>query len=219
MGHHGPVSVWTIVVAAGKGDRFGGPKQRMKLAGRAVMDHSIDTANASSDGVIVVVPEGVVWDLPAGTRVVGGATRADSVRAGLAAVPADAEIVVVHDAARPLATDALFAAVIGAVAGGVDAAVPGVAIADTVKQIRDDVVVRTVTRDDLVTVQTPQAFRAAVLRAAHASEIDGTDDAAVVEHADGTVVVVPGEPDNIKITVRGDLVRAEAILAGRRALR
>ena len=107
-------------------------------------------------------------------------------RAGLAAVPADAEIVVVHDAARPLAGADLFQRTVAAVRAGADAAIPGVPVTDTVKQVEDGRVVATVDRSRLVAVQTPQAFRAAVLRRAHAGDPEATDDAALVEALGGT---------------------------------
>jgi 2-C-methyl-D-erythritol 4-phosphate cytidylyltransferase len=146
--------------------------------------------------------------------VVGGATRSASVRAGLAAVAPSATIVVVHDAARPLASPALFEAVIGAVRRGADAAVPAVPVPDTVKRVDGDEVVETVARDELVVVQTPQAFRADALRAAHTGGADATDDAALIEAADGRVVIVPGERANLKVTTPADLVMAAAILTG-----
>jgi 2-C-methyl-D-erythritol 4-phosphate cytidylyltransferase len=138
------------------------------------------------------------------------------VRAGLAALGPAIEIVVVHDAARPLADEALFDRVIAAVRDGADGAVPGVPIADTVKQVdAEGTVTGTIPRDALVAVQTPQAFRADVLRAAHASRPEGTDDAAVVEAGGGRVVVVAGLADNFKITEPADLDRAGAVLARR----
>jgi 2-C-methyl-D-erythritol 4-phosphate cytidylyltransferase len=138
--------------------------------------------------------------------VVGGDTRSASVRRGLAAVPAAAEVIVVHDAARPYAEPALFRAVVAAVRAGADGAVPGIPVVDTVKQVAPDgTVLATLDRSRLVTVQTPQAFRADVLRAAHAAGGEATDDAALVEGAGGRVVVVPGSPDNRKITVATDL--------------
>ena len=209
------MSIWAIVVAAGTGERFGGPKQLMPLGVRRVLDYSVDAAVASCDGVVLVLASGVSNDRPDVCRVEGGPTRSDSVRAGLAAVPTDAEIVVVHDAARPLADRAMFERVVSAVRDGADGAVPGLPIADTVKEVRDDVVVATIPRDALVTVQTPQAFRASVLRAAHASGDDGTDDAALVEATGGRVVVVPGMVDNFKITAPADLERAAERLAAR----
>lgn len=217
MRHHGGVSVWTIVVAAGKGERFGAPKQLMPLGAHRVLDHALATAIASSDGVVLVVPAETTWDVGAVRTTVGGETRAESVRAGLAMVPDDAEIVLVHDAARPLADHALFARVTDAVRDGADGAVPGLAIADTVKQVRDGAVVGTIPRETLVTVQTPQAFRASVLRAAHATGAEGTDDASVVEGAGATVVVVAGDVDNFKITEPADLERAEAVLTARKS--
>jgi 2-C-methyl-D-erythritol 4-phosphate cytidylyltransferase len=147
--------------------------------------------------------------------VAGGATRAASVRAGLEAVPETADVILVHDAARPLASDDLFALVTGAVTGGADGAVPAIAVTDTVKRVDGRRVVGTLPRDDLVTVQTPQAFRGPVLRRAHAGLDDGTDDAALVEAAGGDVVVVAGEPTNVKVTGPADLALVRALLAAR----
>jgi 2-C-methyl-D-erythritol 4-phosphate cytidylyltransferase len=203
--------VWTIVVAAGTGARFGRPKQFELLAGRRVLDRSVDVADAVSDGVVVVVP---AEHAAAERGVAGGATRSASVRRGLAEVPGSATIVCVHDAARPLATEALYHAVVAAVHDGADAAVPGVPVTDTVKEIdAAGWVVRTPERASLVAVQTPQAFRAEVLRRAHADEGEGTDDATLVERLGGRVRVVPGEATNRKLTHPDDLVWAEAQLA------
>ena len=203
-----------IVVAAGGGSRFGAPKQFVELGGGRVVDRAVAGARAACDAVIVVLPPGRGWDgLPVDAAVTGGASRAESVRAGLGAVPANTEIVVVHDAARPLASAALFAAVLDAVRDGADAAVPGVPVADTIKRVEHDRVTETLARDGLVAVQTPQAFRADVLRAAHAPAGDATDDAALVEAAGGTVVVVPGEATNLKLTTEDDLAVVAALLA------
>lgn len=199
------MTVWAVVVAAGTGTRFGGPKQYEELDGRRVLDWSLEAARAACDGVVLVVPPGREGDDErADTVVAGGATRSESVRAGVAAVPADAEVIVVHDAARPAASPALFDAVVAAVRAGADAAVPGLPVVDTVKRVDDGVVVETLDRSTLVAVQTPQAFRAAVLRAARG---EATDDAALVEAAGGRVVVVPGEVSNLKITSPDDLAR------------
>ena len=148
----------------------------------------------------------------ADTVVGGGSSRAASVRAGLDAVPDDAEVVVVHDAARPLAGTELFQAVVRALVPGVDAAIPGLPVTETVKEVAGDRVVGTLDRSRLVAVQTPQAFRAVGLRAAHRSGREATDDAALVEAAGGTVVVVPGDPRNIKLTEPSDLVVVDALL-------
>jgi 2-C-methyl-D-erythritol 4-phosphate cytidylyltransferase len=206
--------VWTIVVAAGAGTRFGGAKQFAELGGRRVADWAIEAATAASDGVIVVVPPGTPLEP---RTVVGGRTRADSVRCGLAAVPPDAEIILVHDAARPFAGADLFAAVVAAVRSGADGAVPAVPVADTVKQVdAAGVVVATPPRASLVAVQTPQGFRAASLRRAHAGGGEGTDDAALVEADGGHVVVVAGDPANRKVTVADDLAWARQQVVGER---
>lgn len=208
---------WAVVVAAGGGRRYGGAKQFAPLGDRRVVDHAVGAARAACDAVVLVLPAGIRWDgVPVAAAVEGGATRSASVRAGLAAVPAGAAVVVVHDAARPLAPPALFGAVVAAVDAGADAAVPGLPVVDTLKRVADGHVVGTVAREGLVAVQTPQAFRADRLRAAHAGLGDATDDAALVEAAGGTVVVVPGEPSNLKVTTPGDLRVAAALLGGER---
>jgi 2-C-methyl-D-erythritol 4-phosphate cytidylyltransferase/2-C-methyl-D-erythritol 2,4-cyclodiphosphate synthase len=203
--------VWTIVVAAGGAVRFGGPKQYAPLGGRRVVDWSIDGARTVSSGVVLVVPPSHAEEPEPAVDVVvaGAATRSGSVRAGLAAIPSDAAVVVVHDAARPLAQRSLFEAVVDAVAAGADAALPGAAMVDTVRR-RDG---GTLDRDQLVAVQTPQAFRAGALRAAHGGSPEATDDVALVEAAGGSVAVVDGDPRNRKITEPADLAVAEALLA------
>jgi len=198
--------VWSIVVAGGSGQRFGGLKQYESLGAQRVLDWSVAAARAASSGVVVVVPAA---DAAREGAVAGGASRSESVRAGLAHVPAEATIVCVHDGARPFADGALFARVIATVAGGADGAIPGVPVADTIKQVADDgTVAHTPPRAALVAVQTPQAFRAGALRAAHAGAADATDDAALVEAAGGRVVVVPGDVANRKITDPDDLAWA-----------
>lgn len=211
MGDRG--DVWAIVVAAGSGRRFGAAKQYEPLAGRRVLDWSLGAASAAAGGVVLVVAPAYAGQAEPGadTVVAGGETRSGSVRAGLAAVPADAEVILVHDGARPLAGPPLFAGVIDAVRAGADAAVPGAPVVDTLRS-RDGGVVD---RDRLVAVQTPQGFRAAALRAAHAGGGEATDDASLVEAAGGKVVVVDGSPTNIKITRPTDLVIAEALLRAR----
>ena len=203
-----PVStVWTVVVGAGGGVRFGARKQYERLGDRRVLDLAVDVASAASAGVVVVVPP---EDAVREGAVAGGTTRSESVRAGLAAVPADATIICVHDAARPLASPALFQAVIEAVRAGADGAVPAVPVADTIKFVdAGGAVTDTPDRSRLVAVQTPQAFRAEVLRRAHTDAVDGTDDAALVERLGGAVVTVPGESWNRKITDPEDLAWAQ----------
>ena len=195
------------MVAAGSGSRFGGAKQFAELEGRRVVDWALVASRTVADGVVLVVPADHEEDEAsvADAVVAGGATRSASVRAGLAAVPPDADVVIVHDAARPFAAPALFEAVIAAVRDGADGAVPGVPLADTVKRVVGSQVIATLDRDELVAVQTPQAFTAAALRRAHAGAVEATDDAALVEAAGGRVVVVPGDPANTKLTLRTDL--------------
>ncbi len=213
--------VWSIVVAGGSGRRFGREKQFSLLGGRPVLEWAVAACGRCSAGVVLVVPRDADPDPHGADAVVpGGATRADSVRCGLAVVPAEADVVVVHDAARPLASAALFDAVIAAVTdGGADGAVPGVPPSDTIKAVDESGrVTSTLDRAALVAVQTPQAFRAAVLRRAHAGAAPAgvTDDAMLVEALGGTVLVVPGDPGNLKITDPDDLEAAERLLAARR---
>ncbi len=209
-----PPAVWTVVVGGGSGRRFGRPKQYELIGDERVIDRACRIASAVCEGVVVVVPPDDVTrerERSAAHAVGGGVTRSDSVRAGLAAVPGDADIICVHDAARPLATAALYRRVIDAVAAGADGAVPGVPVVDTIKVVDErGHITATLDRASLVAVQTPQAFRAEVLRAAHASAADATDDAALVEHAGGCCVVVDGEPTNRKITDAADLAWARA---------
>ena len=191
------------------------------LAGRNTLRRPVDRI----EGVVLVVPAGLdaagagAFEAGAGAAgpdrtVAGGVTRSESVRAGLAAVPPDVPVIVVHDAVRPLAAPELFRAVVAAVVAGADCALPGVAVSDTVKQVdAEGRVEATIDRSRLVLVQTPQAFSAPALRRAHEGAGDATDDAALVEAAGGSVVVVPGDPANIKITHARDLAVAEALLA------
>jgi 2-C-methyl-D-erythritol 4-phosphate cytidylyltransferase len=212
------VSVWTIVVAAGSGARFGARKQFVELRQMRVIDWSVNAALAVSDGVVVVLPDGATWDGPPVDAVVpGGDTRSASVRAGLDAVPRDVAITIVHDAARPLATVELFRAVINAVEAGADAAVPGLPVSDTLKRVdRDGTrVLETIARADLIAVQTPQAFRTDILREAHARGDEATDDAALIEGIGGTVVVVPGDPRNRKVTTPEDITVLDILMGDR----
>jgi 2-C-methyl-D-erythritol 4-phosphate cytidylyltransferase/2-C-methyl-D-erythritol 2,4-cyclodiphosphate synthase len=206
------MSVAAVVVAGGRGTRFGGAKQFAQLNNETVAAQSVRRARSVASLVVLVTPEDYTGNGEGADIVVmGGPSRAASVRAGLAEC-GDAHIIVVHDAARPLATAALFGAVVNAVVNGADAAVPGLAISDTVKDVQSDgehrVIRSTVSRDGLVTVQTPQAFRREILVQAHADSPEATDDAALVEALGARVEVIAGEPDNIKITLPGDLERA-----------
>ncbi len=205
----GAECVWSIVVGGGSGTRFGRPKQYEPLGDERVIDRSRRIAAEVSDGVVLVVPP---EDAAAEGAVAGGTTRSGSVRAGLAAVPPEATVICVHDAARPLATPDLYHRAVAAVTAGADAAIPAIAVTDTIKVVESGRVVATPDRSTLVAVQTPQAFRADVLRAAHEGEATATDDAALVEAAGGTVVIVDGDARNLKITEPADLDAARRIV-------
>lgn len=217
-----------IVLAAGSGERLGAdlPKAFVPLGSRPLLVHAIDALRASPriGTIIVAVPDGwasrasaLLGTDPRCVVVTGGATRRDSVRVALDAVPSGTEAVVCHDAARPLAPPSLIAATLDALADA-DGAIPGLPVVDTVKRVEDGFVVRTEPRDGLVAVQTPQAFRLEALRAAHdrlagAAGADVTDDAMAIEAAGGRVRVIPGDPRAFKITDADDLARAEALVA------
>lgn len=199
---------WGIVVAGGRGERFGGPKQFQLLGGEPLWEWA--RRALLEGGVHDVV---VVGDVDGG--VAPGARRRDSVAAGLARVPAGAEYVLVHDAARPLATADLVRRVIDRLrVGDVAGVIPGDPVKDATKRVEGEVVVAAVARDGLVAVQTPQGFVASMLRNAHERVGgDAADDAEMVGEIGGHVVVVPGEVTNIKVTVPADLRLVEAIHA------
>lgn len=204
--------VWCVVVAAGSGRRYGGAKQFDTIGGARVIDRSVAVASANCDGVVVVVTPAAVGTpdahVPGADLVVaGGATRSESVRNGLAVVPQSAAVILIHDAARPLATAELYQRVIATVRGGAAAAVPVVPVVDTIRSVNGGVV----DRDALRAVQTPQGFDAATIRSAHAGAAEATDDATLVEASGGTVVLVDGEPRNIKITGPQDRAVADAL--------
>ena len=224
-------TTWVIVAAAGESRRMGLPegesKQFLLLAGEPIICHSVRRLSAIDEvaGIVVVLhPSHVVRF--AGLPVVaeqgkpvliaeGGSERSDSVRAGLSVVPAEADVIAVHDGARPLFSRHVFADCLAAL-DGADGAVPATAVVDTLKRADGDGrVLRTVERRDLWAVQTPQVFKAAALRAAYARpDVSGsTDDAGVLEQAGATVVVVPSTQANVKITTPADLPLAGALLS------
>jgi len=222
--------VVAVLVAAGRGDRLGGdrPKAFAALAGRPLLAESLERLDRSTllDAVVVVAPSG--WEEPAillaeelgagkvASCVSGGATRAESVRIGVAEAPAEAAVIVVHDAARPLVEDEVIGRLLGALAEGFDGAVPGLPVSDTVKRAPGGVVAETVDRADLYTVQTPQAFLAPVFRGAlAASPEDATDCAGIVERVGARVAVVPGDAALLKVTTPDDLAEVERLLAER----
>ncbi|HEX2941956.1 MAG TPA: bifunctional 2-C-methyl-D-erythritol 4-phosphate cytidylyltransferase/2-C-methyl-D-erythritol 2,4-cyclodiphosphate synthase [Rhodopila sp.] len=212
--------VAAILVAAGSGTRFGAelPKQYLTIAGKPVIRHAaealvghvsllqpvgdaapIESALAGVPGLLPVVP--------------GGATRQDSVSAGLAALaPHQPDIVLVHDAARPIIPEGTIPALLAALQESAGA-IPAAPVADTLKRVVRGVITETVPRTGLFRAQTPQAFRFDVLLAAHRAGLTGaTDDASLLEAAGHTVEVVPGSDDNIKLTYPEDLIRLERIM-------
>ena len=191
------------------------------LAASRSVDVVVVAAPADSvDRVIALLAE---QDLPAEVSVVaGGESRQDSVARALLTLPDDVDVVLVHDAARPLVPEEVVTAVVAAVRGGHDAVVPGLPVVDTVKEVdAGEDVVRTVDRSRLRAIQTPQGFRREVLRQAHAAadldDAPATDDAGLVERAGGHVHVIPGHEEAFKVTRPFDIVMAEAVLARRRA--
>jgi 2-C-methyl-D-erythritol 4-phosphate cytidylyltransferase len=214
------MSVWAILVAAGRGERLGldRPKAFANLGDEPLLAEPLRRLEASPwiDGIVLVAPPG--WEEPAillaeeegcgkvHACVAGGETRSDSVRAGLAEVPTDALVALVHDAARPLITDEVVERVLAPLSEGWDGVVPGLPVGDTLKRVGPDGGVHeTVSRDGLWTVQTPQAFVAETLRRAQAGAADATDCAGLVEAAGGRVKVVDGDPRLLKVTSEADL--------------
>ncbi len=216
------MSVWAILVAAGRGERLGleHPKAFAKLGEDPLLAEPLRRLEDSDwiDGIVVVAPAG--WEEPAillaeelgcgkaNACVAGGATRTDSVRAGLAEVPATALVVLVHDAARPLLSDEVIGRVLAPLSEGWDGAVPGIPVSDTLKRVGPDGgIEETVARDSLYAVQTPQAFVADVFRRAVAGGAEATDCAGLVEAAGGRVKMVEGDPRLMKVTTADDLAK------------
>ncbi len=163
---------------------------------------------------MVVLPAGSEWDgAPVEAVAIGGATRAESVRAALRCIPHDVAIVVVHDAAHPLATTALVDAVVAAVRAGADGAVPVIPASETVARLDADVVIETTPASRVALLQMPHAFRADVLRAAHERGVDAADDASLLCALGRTVVAVPGDPRNLHVTTREDAALARTLLS------
>lgn len=223
-----------ILLAAGRGERLGSdePKGFVELDGRPLLSYAVEAVRGCRqvDSVAVAVPVGYedrALEIagPRGVDVVlGGASRQASVESSLSIVLSDLsplpEAVVVHDVARPLVTTELFDRVLDALDGadGADGVVPAVPVVDTIKRVDEGVVTDTLRRDSLVAVQTPQAFRTEALERAHASAlregVEATDDAALLERIGARVVVVEGDPRNMKITTPEDLRLASLLARG-----
>lgn len=215
-----------LLVAAGRGERLGRdvPKAFIRIRERSLLELcgiALSTV-PEIDHVIAIVPLGREQDardelsMLGGTveAVAGAKTRQASVRAGLAALPRSYDAVVCHDVARPFATPRLYRRVLGALQRA-DGAVPAIPVLDTVKRVEEADVVETISRDELVFVQTPQAFRRGALEEAHQRAVEtamtATDDASLLEAAGFRVVTVPGDVRNLKITTPTDLEIAAAL--------
>jgi 2-C-methyl-D-erythritol 4-phosphate cytidylyltransferase len=215
-------TVWAILVAAGRGERLGSdkPKAFAKLGDEPLLTEPLRRLEECGwvDAIVLVAPAG--WEEPAillaeelgcgkvSACVAGGETRTESVRAGLAEVPADALVVLVHDAARPLLSTDVVERVLAPLREGWEGAIPGLPVADTLKRVDGDgTVVATVARDGLWAVQTPQAFLADALRRAYAAARLATDCSALVEATGGRVKVVEGDARLLKVTTADDLAK------------
>ena len=221
------MSVWAVLAAAGRGERLGSdrPKAFARLAGRPLLAESLERLDNSGwiDAIVIAAPPD--WEEPSilvaeeiaatkvSSAVTGGESRSESVRLALEEVPAEAAVVLVHDAARPLLSDEVIERVLAPLSEGWDGVVPAVPLADTVKRIEGERVVETLPRDDLVAVQTPQAFLADTLRRAVAGDVStATDCASLVELQGGRVKVVEGDPRLLKVTDADDLALVESWL-------
>ncbi|GAA1994868.1 2-C-methyl-D-erythritol 4-phosphate cytidylyltransferase [Microbacterium pumilum] len=218
-----------IVVAAGSGERLGagGPKAFVGIDEHTILRHALTRVFAAPEAqVVIVAPRGREGDAltealeAAGDRrdlvsvVTGGDTRQASVASGLAALWADVEIVLVHDAARALTPPAVFERVIATIDSGRDGALPVLPVVDTIKRVTDTEVLHAVDRDELAAAQTPQGFRRDILDAAYrGADREFTDDAALVGAAGHGVFVVAGDPRSFKITTPADLERARSLVA------
>jgi 2-C-methyl-D-erythritol 4-phosphate cytidylyltransferase len=211
-----------LVVAAGRGERLGsaGPKTLVELGGRPMLSWSVAALRAvdAITEIVVALPAGV--DAPRGcVGALGGDVRSASVRAALAAASPDGDPVLVHDGARPLVTPSLIEAVLAGLEG-VDCAIAAAPVTDTMKEVDDhQIVLRTLDRARLWSVQTPQVFTRAALERALAMPAEtvaaATDEAWLVEQAGGLVRIVAAPAENLKVTTRRDLKVAEQLLAER----
>jgi 2-C-methyl-D-erythritol 4-phosphate cytidylyltransferase len=221
------MSVWAVLAAAGRGERLGSdrPKAFARLGGRPLLAESLQRLEESGwiDAIVIAAPPD--WEEPSilvaeeiaatkvSSAVTGGRSRSESVRLALAEVPEEAAVVLVHDAARPVLPEEVIDRVLAPLSEGWDGVVPAVPLADTVKRIDGDRVVETLPRDDLVAVQTPQAFLADTLRRAVSGDVSSaTDCASLVEAQGGRVKVVEGDPRLLKVTDADDLALVESWL-------
>lgn len=204
--------VWAVVLAGGRGIRFGRLKQFEPLGGVRLIDRTVAAARRTCDFVALVLPAGVEWDGPeVDALAVGGDHQSESMRAALAVVPDDAAIVVATDPAHPLAPDSVYADVIGAVRDGADGAVPVLPLLEVIQRVVDGRVVETLPKDDAVVTQAPHAFRADVLRAAHADRPRPVENSGLLVTLGHRVVAVPGHPANLHVATEADLTVMEQL--------
>lgn len=211
-----PGHVAAIIAAAGSGLRFGAdlPKALIQLGDKTLIEHAVAAISPAVDQVIVTAPASYLSEFQrllgdAVTVVVGGQTRSESIRAGLAAVSDNTKYVLIHDAARALASTELTSRILSALQKGEVAVIPGVPQVDTIKNVdASGYVISTLIRADLRNIQTPQGFELAVLKKAHATNSESTDDATLVESAGFKVLVIAGEERALKITTPADLATA-----------
>lgn len=215
--------VAVIVLAAGSGSRIGSAKQFLELTrGRTLVDAAVETALSVTAHVVVVLPEGRSWDgADVESHVAGGTTRVASVARGLDAVPAEIRVVLVHDAAHPLAPQTIFLDAIEAVRGGADAAVPLLEASDVIKR-RQGEMLRTVGRDGMGLAQVPMGFDHGRLRYAHdrleQNESTVYEDSELIEREGGSVVPIQSSPFNIHVVTSQDLDLARMIARARGAI-
>lgn len=211
------LSVTALVLAAGSGDRFGGHKQFLELRpGVTLLDAAIDSVIDLAAHTCAVLPDFADWQRESVATVVGGASRIESVWCGLTATPEDTDVVLIHDAAHPLASSEIGRAAIAAVIDGADAAVPFLQIPDVVKRLGDGGSLTTVGRDGLGLAQVPMAFRRDVLVSAHERAQDAGplwEDSQLIERCGGSVVAVAGSAKNLHVVDQDDLELVRAISA------
>jgi 2-C-methyl-D-erythritol 4-phosphate cytidylyltransferase len=222
------LSVWAVLAAAGRGERLGSdrPKAFARLGGRPLLAESLERLEESGwiDAIVIAAPPD--WEEPSilvaeeiaatkvSSAVTGGESRSESVRLALEEVPGEVAVVLVHDAARPLLPEQVIERVLAPLSEGWDGVVPAMPLADTVKRVEGDRVVETLSREDLVAVQTPQAFLSDALRRAVSGDVSAaTDCASLVESQGGRVKVVEGDPRLLKVTDVDDLALVESWLS------
>lgn len=207
---------WAVVLAGGSGHRFGGPKQFQMLGGKRLIDHSLDAARATCDGVVLVVPGGVWHGDSVDVVTAGGTSHFESACRGVEATPLTADAILIVTVSHPLASVDLFNRVLGALAPELDAVMPAAPLPDALKSVESHQVVHSVDKVALVAAQTPSVFRASTLRSAlteaQAAGTEAPEELELIERVGGAIGVVEGEPTNLHITTPQDLRMAEAIL-------